>query len=281
MTRLVADIGGTNVRFAAADTVGRLSSTRSYRVDEFASFDAALSHYLASEAHGTSFATCAVGAAGPVDGGEIRLTNNNWRVTSSMLADRLGGVPVALVNDLEAVAAALPHLAVDDVEPLGAPAVAASPRRAMLALNIGTGFGAAAAIRRARCWCTVPSEAGHMSLTAADDAERIWIGDGATVEGVLSGPALKQCKADLGSPVLASIVGRIAGDLALATGAWDGVFLCGSVASAWAKCADVAAFRRAFEAKGPMRERMRGVPTSLIVKPDVALFGLAMIELDH
>ena len=53
------------------------------------------------------------------------------------------GVPVVLVNDLEAVAAALPHLADDDLTTLGTVAPVRPERRTMLAVNVGTGFGAA------------------------------------------------------------------------------------------------------------------------------------------
>ena len=64
------------------------------------------------------------------------------------------------------------------------------------------------------------------------------------------------------------------GDLVLATAAWDGAFLCGSVGRAWLAIADVAAFRSAFESKGPMRDRMAQVPTFLISQPEPALMGL-------
>ena len=68
------------------------------------------------------------------------------------------------------------------------------------------------------------------------------------------------------------------GDLVLATAAWDGAFLCGSVARAWLGVADVDAFRSAFESKGPMRNRLGRVPTFLINEPEPALVGLTHAE---
>ena len=73
----------------------------------------------------------------------------------------------------------------------------------------------------------------------------------------------------------------IAGDLTLATSAWGGVYLCGSVATAWAAIADVGRFRAEFVRKGPMRTRMLKVPTAVIRRDNAALFGLAMIPLSR
>ena len=76
-----------------------------------------------------------------------------------------------------------------------------------------------------------------------------------------------------------AILGRIAGDLALATCAWGGVYLCGSVATAWAEIADSERFRAQFTPKGPMRARMLKVPTAVIRRDIAALYGLAMMPI--
>jgi glucokinase len=76
-----------------------------------------------------------------------------------------------------------------------------------------------------------------------------------------------------------AILGRIAGDLTLATAAWGGVYLCGSVATAWSAIADADRFRAEFTRKGPMRARMQQVPTAVIRRDIAALFGLAMMPL--
>ena len=76
-----------------------------------------------------------------------------------------------------------------------------------------------------------------------------------------------------------SVLGRIAGDLTLAHCAWGGVYLCGSVAVGWAARAKAERFWAEFTRKGPMQPRMQDVPTVVIRRPDVSLFGLAMIPL--
>ncbi|MBL8565234.1 MAG: ROK family protein [Hyphomicrobiaceae bacterium] len=301
--RLVADVGGTNVRFAAADAAGNLRRVASYRVAAFASFADALEDYLRAQSPEGTFTSCAIGAAGPVENGIVDLTNHPWRITADETSARLGGIATTVCNDLEAVAAALPYLNNGDVTLLGPCRTTRPEHRTMLAVNVGTGFGASTALLRGGAWWTVPSEAGHISLGAWDVAEREWMEPNATVESVLSGRGIAALYARLaGSPngmpptlpvrrsddsreaaaidSISRLLGRVAGDLALATAAWGGVYLCGSVTLAWSAIADPAPFREAFESKGPMRERLQHVATGVIVRPNIALYGLAKMQVE-
>jgi glucokinase len=78
--------------------------------------------------------------------------------------------------------------------------------------------------------------------------------------------------------ILSNLLGRIAGDLVLATAAWDGVFLCGTVAQTWASVGDVAAFRAEFERQGAMSSRMSRVPSLVITASEPALLGLSYAD---
>jgi glucokinase len=128
---------------------------------------------------------------------------------------------------------------------------------------------------------------------------------GASVEDVLSGDGLAQLyerlsggRARQASDVFAEaarehgaaydavalftdILGRIAGDLTLATCAWGGVYFSGSVATAWAEVVDIERFRAAFTRKGPMQPRMLKVPTAVIRRDMAALYGLAMMPISR
>lgn len=305
--RLVADVGGSNVRFAIADPTGNVTQAKSYRVADFVSFAAALQSYLAEAAHPT-LATAAIAAAGPVDGGRVDITNNNWSIDRAEVSAALAGIPVALVNDLEAVAAALPHLAASDYAVIGETTPRHGEHRAMLAFNVGTGLGAASGMFRGDRWWTAPSEAGHMTLgpLAIDGVEIA--AQGASIESVLSGPGVvalyrRVAQVDGGRnepprdaadvfanagrdraaartvELLTVVLGRIAGDLVLATTAWGGVYFCGSVAAAWSPLADAARFRAEFTRKGPMHQRMLDVPSAVIRREHVSLFGLAMLPI--
>lgn len=302
--RLVADIGGTNVRFARADATGRLAAVVSYATASHPTFARALDAYLAETGGIAGCAGAALGAAGPVEGDSVTLTNHrDWTIDRAIVAASLAGVPAAIVNDLEAVAAALPHLSEGDVMPLGTKAEHRSHGLPMLALNLGTGLGAAVAARHGGIWWTHPSEAGHMTLAPTSAAELDLFGPVTTNEKLLSGPGIaalfarlthaptpveasrifaasgRDPDADMVIGIVTDVLGRIAGDLVLATGSWGGVFLCGSVALRWSEIADQARFRAAFENKGPMRDRLRRVPTNVIRRDNVALFGLARLAM--
>lgn len=301
--RLVADIGGTNVRFALAEPGCEPGPFRAYRVAEHATFEAALERFL-SESGMRRVASAAIGAAGPVDNGMVALTNAPWRLAEAGVSDQLHGAAVRIVNDLEAVAHALPYLAAGDVEQIGAVA-APEPRHPLIAVNVGTGFGAASVARTGAGWVARASEAGHMTLAPSTAAEAAAFTGCATVEDVLSGRGMAALYRRLAGPgaaplaaeeivaraatdavahqalgIAGALLGRIAGDLVLATGAWGGCFLCGSVARGWAEAGDTGAFRSAFERKGAMSGRMSGVYTGIVTRGDAALLGLARMPID-
>ena len=136
-----------------------------------------------------------------------------------------------------------------------------------------------------------------MSLAPATPEEAAVLGWGRTVEELLSGAGIARLHAasDAGGGArtadaifaaaasdpaaartvrqVSRLLGRVTGDLVLATAAWDGAYLCGSVARAWLEVADLAAFRAAFEDKG-LRAHMARVPTYAITVPEPALLGL-------
>lgn len=306
--RLVCDVGGSNVRFARCPGKHVLSDRRGYHVGDFPSFYEALQTYLDETGGAADCSGAAIGVAGPIDAGAVKLTNADWRIEAARVEAMLGGAPTLLVNDLEAVALALPHLCADDLSPLGTAERATAGRLTMLALNVGTGFGAATVIPMGDGWISHPGEPGHMALGALDGDELERMGDARTVEDILSGrgvPLLFQTiarqsgraeMADLNSAEIfanagqdelaaetlrafSRFLGRIAGDLVLAGAAWGGVYLCGSVAIGWAEAGGGQYFRGSFEAKGPMTERMRQVYSGIIARDDVGLLGLTHTRL--
>jgi len=309
--RLVADVGGTNARFALAGPNGRWTGAANLRVSDFLTFDDALAAYLAGLEATTRgrIASAAFAAAGPVEHDAIKLTNAPWRIAAPHVSDQLGGVPTAIFNDLQAVALALPFLEDQHVTRIGpVPRPNAKPPQRMLAVNVGTGFGAATAIPLGGVWTVCPSEAGHMSLTAADAEEAevldaLCPGRAATLEDALSGAGVGALYATLsgGEPIRADAVftragedpaarrtvemvsrwlGRASGDLVLATAAWGGAFLLGGVVSGWHPLCDTESFRAAFEDKGKMSGRMGGIYSGVVTHPDTALLGLAKAAID-
>ncbi len=312
--RLLADVGGTNIRFGLArePRSGRacdIEDARSWPSEAFSNFGAALEKYIATLGGGIALSSVAVAAAGPATPDAIALTNKNWTITKDCVQRTIGsGLPVRLVNDLEGVAYALPVLQGDAIEWLDdvRPPTTLSGRQ--LAINVGTGFGSATVICNGDDWVCCPAESGHMQLGFADTREQSLFANlglsEPTIEDVLSGAGVRRLRdgmiaagatpapcgevfdavnTDAATNELRAVFGgflaRTAANLALASAAWDGVFLCGSVALAWSQQADRASFRRAFSGSSKMQERLAKTPVGFIRHAYPALVGLANLRM--
>lgn len=275
--RLLVDIGGTNCRFALADPGGAIGAVEAVPVAGFPRFEDALAAYLADRPRP---AAAAIAAAGPADGDAIRLTNAPWAISRRRVGALLDGAPVRLMNDLEAVALALPHLAAADVAVV-AEGRSVAGRAPKIALNAGTGLGAALVLPEAGDgWRAIATEAGHMRFAAVAPDETRIAAAAVTYEDALAGRGHRLLRTLFPDPVrrrgvYGGLLGRVAGDLVLATGAWGGVYLCGGVLGTWAENVDPDAMIERFCDKGPMAGRMAGVPVYRILLPTPALLGLA------
>ncbi|HET7410059.1 MAG TPA: glucokinase [Paracoccaceae bacterium] len=296
--RLIADIGGTNARFALCGPDG-VRDVQILPVADFPDFAAAMAAFLGA---GREVASAAIAAAGPRDGDAVSLTNAPWRIAAGEVSRALGGAPVRVLNDLEAVALGLPGLSAEDVEPIaetigGTPAGGSAGGAAlpMLAANIGTGFGAAVAVPGPGGWIALGTEAGHISLVPATPGEEAMLRAARSVEDAFSGPAYAKlfggAVRDGGETVhpvrdtalgeerhlYSRVFGRVLGDLVLATGAWGGVWLCGGVVTDFHRIFDCGEFLRAFRRKSRMAARMERVPVFRITLDAPALHSLATV----
>ncbi len=305
---LLGDVGGTNARFAISKGPGELSDVCSFKAADYPNFDDALLKYLAdrrSEGDLALEGVC-IAAAGPVEAhGAVSLTNSPWQISQAGLRKAAGVTRARLFNDLEAVALALPHLKAADWLSIGN---CADPPLAgnLIAINVGTGFGAAIAVKaQDGSDFAVATEPGHMTFAPLTDLEA-QLRDGLTsIEDLLSGQGVvdayrKLAKSGVSgepsalttaaevfasiesSPAAAkvfaafdSLLARVSGDLVLATGSWGGCYFCGSVANGWVDNVDAKQFRSVFVEKGKMAARMKQVPTRVIRNPQPALLGLS------
>lgn len=313
--RLVADVGGSNARFAKASGDHELYEKRCLHVADYVSFYDALEAYLDLTGGLSGCHSAAIAAAGPVDGAKVQLTNAPWSIDAERVSPVIGGAPAGLVNDLRAVALALPHLTEADVKPLRGGPQSLALGRTRLAFNVGTGCGGAIAIPVVPSamsdtletqWIAAPGEPGHMSLIDPDLA-RCGFDEATTVEDILSGrgvmalyrglaksrelpvdpeldPAaiFERCASDAAAAetvkLFSKLLGRVVGDATLATAAWGGAFLTGSVINGWETVCQHEDFRKSFESKGLLSERMRNIFVGIITHDDVALFGLSHLK---
>src|SRR5262249_28774501 len=116
---LAGDVGGTKTLIGlfqpapagGAKTSGRPQSqvVRAYAALGFNSLDDIVSAFLDETSAGQIDAV-SIGVAGPVTGHRARLTNVPWLADISVVSERLHDCPALLLNDLEAMASAIPEL---------------------------------------------------------------------------------------------------------------------------------------------------------------------------
>jgi glucokinase len=317
-TGLVGDVGGTNARFALVDAAdGRLRALHIYEAHRYAALNDIVADFLEhTMGRGRRPPRAVIACAGPVLDGEITFTNLAWQVSEGELLAQFEFEAVRLINDFAAQALACPLLAGDALRPIG-PARRGPDDAPMVVLGAGTGFGVAGLARAERGDIAIATEGGHAAFAPSDDLEievmqRLHAKHGrVSIERLLSGRGLFELYEALAGmrqaePVLAdqtavmaaaakgdplaaetldrfcSILGGVAGDLALMFGARGGVFISGGIAPRMADRLAASQFRARFEDKGRLSAFVRDIPTSLVLHPHPALLGasreLSMME---
>ena len=303
--RLLADMGGTNARFALAEPGGTPVEERHFLVRDFAEPSDAIDAYLGDR----KVAEAVIAVATPIDGDEVRFTNSRWAFSIEGLRRRHGLEQLTVINDFVAQALAMPHLAAHEVEQMGGGTGA--PARPIGVLGPGTGLGVSALIPSRGSWTALSTQGGHVSFAPADAREQAVLEclrqrfGHVSNEHVLSGQGLlnlaqalaaidnRACAAESPEEVseaarddqcpscreavtmFSAILGAAAGDLALVYGAHGGVFVAGGICLRLGPLFDRAAFRHRFEAKGRMRQYVESIPIWLVLRRDTGLLGAA------
>lgn len=305
---LVADIGGTNARFAIADLAAlTLDDIRTFPTAEHATLAEAMRAYLKDAPQQVAHAGLAVAA--PLREDTVKFTNAAWTFKQSTLADEAGLKAAYVFNDFEAQAYALPVLEDDELHGLGGGT--AVDKAAKVVLGPGTGLGVAGLVWSPSGWVPVPGEGGHQTFPAENARElaileRIRKGlERLSVERTLSGPGLADIyraisaaqgfgdaghspaevehlaisgEDDIAIEALDCFVqwlGRFAGDMALAFGARGGVYIGGGIAPKMLPRLEQADFRAEFERKGRMKPYVEAIPIKVIVSDFPGLKGAA------
>ncbi len=201
VTLLAGDIGGTKTLLSLYGWDG--TALRPLASERFPSADwwdlgAMVLHYLERpemQAHPRPAAAC-FAVAGPVQGGRARLTNLDWQLGETELAQACGIERVELVNDFAVLIHGLPHLGPGQVATVrDGSALADEP---LLILGAGTGLGVALGIPTAGGLKAVPSEAAHGEFAPRSEAEwrlKRWLRhdlalERVSIERVVSGTGL-------------------------------------------------------------------------------------------
>ena len=108
--RLIADIGGTNARFALVGAGGEPRAVRVLRCKDYPDPVAAVEAYLGGAAVPARPRRGAFAVASPVVGDRVALTNHPWTFSIEDTGRRMGLDAFAVINDFTAVALAIPRL---------------------------------------------------------------------------------------------------------------------------------------------------------------------------
>jgi len=169
---LAGDIGGTKTVLALFATESHALQSQ-YEVTfwnrDFDSLEAVILSFLKETA--VPITNAVFGVAGPVVQGRAQITNLPWVIDATAVQQAFGFPQVFLLNDLEAIASAIPYLTAEDLVTLneGVP----EPQGALAVIAPGTGLGEAFLVWNGRTYQAHPSEGGHVSFgpTNADQVE--------------------------------------------------------------------------------------------------------------
>jgi glucokinase len=307
--RLVADIGGTNARFAMFfDDIGTLSNERSMSCERYAGPVDAIEAYLA-ETNAPRPHEIAMAVATPVTGDRIKLTNSHWDFSVDATRQALTLNRLVMLNDFTALALSLPHLTPQQQRQVGAGTSAINA--AIGLIGAGTGLGVSGLLPTKGGYLPIEGEGGHVSFSPANlreaeilrivwrefphvSAERLISGIGldplyraiAELEGEIGPaptPATITERALRGNDSLCcdvmntfcGMLGTAAGNLAVTLGARGGVYIGGGIVPRLGEFFDRSPFRERFETKGRFSDYLKAIPTKVILADYPALTGAA------
>ncbi|MGZ8982672.1 MAG: glucokinase [Methylotenera sp.] len=306
VARLVADIGGTNARFALLDVHGMPIHIRVLECADYPDVGAAIRAYL-TKIGGVRPVSAVIAIANPVTGDHVAMTNHHWSFSVRALKTELGMESLVVVNDFAALALALPSLSSKDLVQVGGGV--AVPDQPIGVIGPGTGLGVASLVKTGTLWQPLAGEGGHVTLAAANDFESDIIAalrhrfDHVSAERVLSGPGLSVLHETIGAlrkqvvepitpeeiarraltgsddlcheavTVFCAMLGTMAGNLALTLGARGGIYLGGGILPKLGTFFVQSPFRARFEEKGRFASYLASIPCYVIHAEQPALIG--------
>jgi glucokinase len=308
--RLIADVGGTNARFALSTQVDTFTDVRVLACAQFPTIVDAVRHYL-REAGEPAISDVVIAIATPLLGDEVRMTNHHWSFSIERTRRDLGLRTLLVINDFSALAMSLPFLPDAQLRRLDRH----DERRAGVKAVVGpgTGLGVAGLVPIARGWQPVATEGGHATLAPASplemeilqvlwkkythvSAERVVSGMGipllyhalCAIAGTPPEPGTDNAAsvvaladAATGTPanqtlsVFSKLLGGVAGNVALTFGSTGGLYIGGGVVGKLGHHFDIDGFRERFLGKGRFAAYLEAIPNYLILADQPAFIGAA------
>jgi glucokinase len=315
---LAGDIGGTKTLIGLFEFDTRRPvavDVRSFPTTDYPALAAIIEAFYLTQRSRPSITAAAFGVAGPVINQTAQMTNVAWRVDAAELVASFKFPNVRLLNDLEAMAYAVPALEAHELKTLQAGRRNSEGNMAVVAA--GTGLGGAVLHNDRGRYLPLASEVGHSDFAARTDREIEFVrfirarAGRAEIEHVLCGPGLvnlaefthqqDRCTAlsHADAPAIPAEVsksalsggcprcvealdmfveayGAVAGNLALTAVTTGGVFLGGGIAPRILPALETGRLIEAFNDKEPMRALLEPMPVHVILNADAGLLGAAV-----
>jgi len=308
--RLIADVGGTNARFARLSNTMTPQDERILPGADYPDIVAAIEAYLAP-LDGPRPHEAAIAIANPVTGDWVKMTNHSWAFSIETVRQQLGLTRLQVVNDFTALALSVPRLSDAELHFVGGGQ--AVPHGPIGVIGPGTGLGVSGLIYSSERWLPLQGEGGHVSISPGNPREaailaQAWQRFGhVSAERFISGMGLQNiyyalsvlegCTPQALSPaeisergqrdtdpicaetlaIFCALLGSVAGNLALTLGATGGVYIGGGIVPRLGAYFNTSPFRRRFEDKGRLSAYLAAIPTAVIQAKNPAFIGLAQL----
>lgn len=308
--RLLADVGGTNARFALETAPGEIGQIRVYPGADYPGIAEVMQQYLKDTQVGR-VNHAAIAIANPVDGDHVKMTNHDWSFSIEATRRALGFDTLLVVNDFTALAMAVPGLT--DAQRVQVGGGARRQNSVIGLLGPGTGLGVSGLIPADDRWIALGSEGGHATFSPFDEREdlvmrfarrkfphvsfeRVCAGQGleliyrALAERDAVSVAESFSAADVTHRALdgealaletvncfCAILGTFAVNIAVTLGALGGIFIGGGIVLKLGELFHKSPFRERFEAKGRFQQYLAGIPTFIITAEYPAFLGVSAI----
>lgn len=302
---LLADIGGTNARFALYNPDKGVHEEQTLACKNYPTIEAAIEEYCRQKNAEPLRASIAI--ATPVVSDFIQMTNHHWGFSVNALQHHFAWQKLVVLNDFEALAMSLPHLSDSELIAVGPGIKTEEGVKALI--GPGTGLGVASLMRSSSRWHALAGEGGHVSYSVQTDrefallkvlqvrfngyvsAERVASGPGlvniyeglAKVDGVTVAPLTpaeiteraqngdRRCLEVM--DIFLRALASAAGNLALTVGARGGVYIGGGIVPRLGNLFNADAFRHTFENKGRFASYLKNIPVWIIDARNPAFVG--------
>jgi glucokinase len=312
---LLADIGGTNARFALETAPGKIEFILVLKCADYATLSDALRTYLmqseAIELGADKAKKMGIAIANPVHGDSIQMMNHHWKFSIQAMKQEFAFDTFLVANDFKALAMSLPFL--NDTQKVQVGSGQSQANSVIGLIGPGTGLGVSGLIPANGKWQALDSEGGHTSFAPTNQleiellqfalqqhrhvsSERFLSGAGmqltyqalaarnqTTAEEIDIPEIMRRglsnecplCRETLST--FCEMLGSMAGNLAITLGTTGGMYIGGGIVPRLGQFFTDSNFRNRFEHKGRLTKYLSQIPTYVITEPYPAFIGISAL----